>query len=122
MVFVGDGVNDVLTIREAFVGIAMGKASDIAKNGGDVVSIFNDMRDVVEIHELSGKVNEIALENLTWVFAYNAMLIPMATRALYSSHCVFLKPEWATLAMILSDILVIANPLKLVVNESSWRH
>ncbi|MEM1828294.1 MAG: heavy metal translocating P-type ATPase, partial [Desulfurococcaceae archaeon] len=75
--FVGDGVNDVLTIREAFVGIAMGKASDIAKNGGDVVSIFNDMRDVVEIHELSGKVNGIALENLTWVFAYNAMLIPM---------------------------------------------
>ncbi|MEM1668754.1 MAG: hypothetical protein QXM53_08865, partial [Thermofilaceae archaeon] len=103
-------------------GVAMGKATDIAKNAGDVVLVSNDLRGLLEIYELSRRVNRIALENLAWAFVYNAVLIPIAAGALYPSHGILLKPEWAALAMILSDISVVANSLRLIAGKPSWRN
>ncbi|MEM1982400.1 MAG: cation-translocating P-type ATPase [Sulfolobales archaeon] len=113
VVFVGDGVNDAIAISTSFIGVATSKATDIAKSVGDVVLISNDLRGLKHLLSLSGKVKRRALENLAWAFIYNGLLIPIAAGALYLNYGIILKPEWAALSMVLSDITVITNSLRL---------
>ncbi|MEM2020787.1 MAG: heavy metal translocating P-type ATPase, partial [Zestosphaera sp.] len=118
IVFVGDGVNDAIAIGSAFLGIAVGKATDIAKNAGDVVLVSSSLTKLKQLFNLSLKVKKRALENLAWAFIYNGLLIPIAAGVLYKSHGIMLKPEWAALSMILSDITVVLNSLRLVVERT----
>ncbi|MEM3912722.1 MAG: HAD-IC family P-type ATPase, partial [Desulfurococcaceae archaeon] len=118
VLFIGDGVNDAIAMSTSFIGIAMGKASDIAKNSGDAILLTNDLRGILKLYDLSRKVNKLALENLIWAFIYNTTLIPIAAGALYPQYGIVLKPEWAALAMILSDITVILNSLRVGLSKA----
>ena len=48
IVFVGDGINDAPSLTQADLGIAVGSASDIAKESGDIILIQNNLEKVVE--------------------------------------------------------------------------
>lgn len=54
------------------------------------------------------------LENIAWAFATNITLIPIAAGLLYASHGIMIRPEMAALAMVLSDISVVANSVTLL--------
>ncbi|MCC6046446.1 MAG: heavy metal translocating P-type ATPase, partial [Ignisphaera sp.] len=78
VMFIGDGVNDAGAIGKAFLGIAIGSGSDIAKIAGDVVIMSERLRDIEMLITFSEKVRRKALENLAWAFIYNLTLIPIA--------------------------------------------
>ena len=42
--FMGDGINDAPSIREADVGISVANAVDIAKESADIILLKNDLR------------------------------------------------------------------------------
>ena len=110
-VFCGDGVNDSIALKKAFVGVSLGGATQIAKDEADVILVRNDLYDLVNAIKLSRFTMKIIKENLFWAFFYNLLLIPIAAGVL--SKIISLNPMIASIAMSISSITVVLNALRI---------
>lgn len=113
IMFVGDGVNDSPSIKQADIGITLNSGSDITKDAGDIILMNNDIACVLKSINLSFKTMKIIKQNLFWAFFYNALGIPLAAGIFYSSFGIMLSPMYAGIAMSFSSVIVVLNSLRL---------
>ncbi|MEM3306348.1 MAG: cation-translocating P-type ATPase [Saccharolobus sp.] len=102
VMFIGDGINDAMAIKESDVGVAMNSGTDLAKNAGKVV--IKSLNDIIVLFKESELAVRKIKENLSWAFGYNTILIPIAAGVFYPY--LTLPPEYAALAMSFSSVIV----------------
>ncbi|BAK72311.1 cation-translocating P-type ATPase [Arcobacter sp. L] len=113
VMFVGDGINDSPSIKQADIGITLNSGSDITKDAGDIILINNELSAVLKSINLSIESMKIIKQNLFWAFIYNAAGIPLAAGLFYPILGVMLSPMYAGIAMSFSSVTVVLNSLRL---------
>jgi Cu2+-exporting ATPase len=103
---VGDGLNDGPVLAGAAVGIAVGSATDLARESADVVLPDDGLVLLPWLARLARRVRNTIMTNLGWAFGYNAVALTLAA-------CGLLQPILAAGLMAGSSLLVVANSLRL---------
>ena len=102
VIFIGDGINDSPSIKQADVGVTTSSSSQIAQVAGDILIHKGGLETINKIFKLSKKSKLRIYQNLFLAFIYNTLMIPIAVIGI-------ITPNLAALAMALSSISVVVN-------------
>jgi Cu+-exporting ATPase len=105
IVMVGDGINDILALASADLGIAIGSGSDIAMEVGDVVLQKDSIEVLAQSFKISKSTLSLIKSNLGLSLIYNSITIPLAILG-------YVIPLVASISMSLSSLLVVTNSLR----------
>lgn len=104
---IGDGLNDVLSLQEASVGVAINAKSELNLIASDVIILNENLWKIVSLFKLINFSQKLIYLNLFWTFSYNIIMTPMAMGIFYSFGGLVMSPIASSSAMCISSIIVV---------------
>ncbi|KAF1836140.1 heavy metal translocatin [Decorospora gaudefroyi] len=118
VMFVGDGTNDSVALKQADVGVHVNQGSDVAKSAADVVLMTTRLHDILILLDISGAAYRRIILNFTWSALYNLVAILLAAGAFVKAgDKIRIEPQWAGLGELVSVL-----PVVLIAFQMRWRN
>jgi Cu+-exporting ATPase len=74
VMMIGDGLNDVLSLKEAGVGVSINAKSELNLMAADVIILNENLWKIPILFKLMNLANRVVHINLVWAFAYNVVM------------------------------------------------
>ena len=102
--YVGDGINDLVALKQADFAIAMGQGSEVAIQNSDITIIKPNIFNIYKVFVLTKLTRRLIWWNFFWAFSYNLITIPLAILGI-------IPPLIGAIVMGASQLLVLLNSL-----------
>lgn len=106
VMMIGDGLNDILSIQEASIGVSINAKSELNLLASDMVALNENLWKIVSMFQLIKKARLFIIINLCWAFVYNIFMIPVSAGAFYPLG-IEVSPIVASVAMSASSLVVV---------------
>jgi Cu2+-exporting ATPase len=107
VLMLGDGINDSPVLAQADVSVAVGNATDLAKNAADIILLGHRLTDLHTLFVIARQTSRKISQNIAWALGYNLAVLPLAVMGI-------LSPWMAATGMSLSSIIVVYNSVRLL--------